>query len=106
MVSETSLAAQQCRLREWAEQIRDCQNRAEGTSIIEWCSRNGIQKLIIITGSAASGRHALSSFRRRLKRGRLSCHPYFHTVPPTASCNGQSQWRHFAILHKKAKFWL
>lgn len=23
MVSETSLAAQQCRLREWAEQIRD-----------------------------------------------------------------------------------
>ena len=51
MVSETSLAAQQCRLREWAEQIRDCQNRAAGTSIIEWCSRTGIQKLIIITGS-------------------------------------------------------
>ncbi len=44
MVSETSLAAQQCRLREWAEQIRDCQNRAEGISIIEWCSRNGITK--------------------------------------------------------------
>lgn len=35
MVSETSLAAQQCRLREWAEQIRDCQNRAEGMSVIE-----------------------------------------------------------------------
>lgn len=44
MVSETSLAAQQCRLMEWAEQIRDCQNRAEGMSIIEWCSRNGITK--------------------------------------------------------------
>ena len=44
MVSETSLAAQQCRIREWAEQIRDCQNRAEGISIIEWCSRNGITK--------------------------------------------------------------
>lgn len=44
MVSETSLAAQQCRLREWAEQIRDCQNRAEGMSVIEWCSRNGITK--------------------------------------------------------------
>ncbi len=44
MISQTSLAAQQCRLREWAEQIRDCQNRAEGVSIIEWCSRNGITK--------------------------------------------------------------
>lgn len=44
MVSETSLAAQQCRFREWAEQIRNCQNRAEGMSIIEWCSRNGINK--------------------------------------------------------------
>lgn len=44
MVSQTSLAAQQCRLREWAEQIRDCQNRAEGVSIIEWCSRNGLTK--------------------------------------------------------------
>ena len=44
MVSETSLAAQQCRLMEWAEQIRDCQNRPEGMSVIEWCSRNGITK--------------------------------------------------------------
>lgn len=44
MVSETSLAAQQCRLREWAEQIGDCQNRPEGMSVIEWCSRNGITK--------------------------------------------------------------
>lgn len=44
MVSETSLAAQQCHLMEWAEQIRDCQNRAEGMSIIEWCFRKGITK--------------------------------------------------------------
>lgn len=44
MISETSLAAQQCRLREWAAQIRECQNRAEGISIIEWCSRNGLTK--------------------------------------------------------------
>ena len=44
MVSKTSLAAQQCRLMEWAQQIRDCQSRAEGVSIIEWCSRNGLTK--------------------------------------------------------------
>ena len=44
MISETSLAARQCRLREWAAQIRECQNRAQGISIIEWCSRNGLTK--------------------------------------------------------------
>ena len=44
MISETSLVAQQCRLRKWAAQIRECQNRAQGISIVEWCSRNGITK--------------------------------------------------------------
>lgn len=58
MVSETSLAAQQCRLREWAEQIRDCQNRAEGMSVIEWCSRNGITK---------------ANYYYRLRRVRAAC---------------------------------
>lgn len=58
MVSETSLAAQQCRLREWAEQIRDCQNRAEGMIVIEWCSRNGITK---------------ANYYYRLRRVRAAC---------------------------------
>lgn len=62
MVSQTSLTAQQCRLREWAEQIRDCQNRAEGVSIIEWCSRNGITK---------------ANYYYRLRRVRAACLEHF-----------------------------
>lgn len=44
MNSTTSLAAKQYRLNQWAEQIRDCQNRPEGMAVTEWCSLHGITK--------------------------------------------------------------
>ena len=44
MNSTTSLAARQYRLNQWAEQIRDCNNRPEGMSVKEWCSQQGITK--------------------------------------------------------------
>lgn len=44
MNSETSLAALQCRLHEWAMQIKDCQNRPAEMSVVEWCARNDITK--------------------------------------------------------------
>ena len=44
MKSETSWAASQCRIREWAEQIRDCQNRPEGMKVKDWCKDHGITK--------------------------------------------------------------
>lgn len=36
MKSHTSLVAQQTRLSEWADLIRDCQNRPQGMKIDEW----------------------------------------------------------------------
>ena len=44
MSSETSVAAEQCRLQEWAAQIRDCQSRPAGMSIVSWCACHGITK--------------------------------------------------------------
>lgn len=44
MKSQTSLVAQQTRLSEWAEQIKDCQNRPQGMKINEWCQMHGITK--------------------------------------------------------------
>ena len=44
MKTQTSLVAQQTRLNEWADQIRECQNRPHGMKIDEWCSLNGITK--------------------------------------------------------------
>ena len=44
MSSETAMVAEQCRLREWAAQIRDCQNRPSGMSIVGWCACHGITK--------------------------------------------------------------
>lgn len=44
MKSQTSLVAQQVRLSEWAEQIRECQNRPQGMKVDEWCAQQGITK--------------------------------------------------------------
>lgn len=33
MVTQTSLVAQQVRIRQWTEQIRNCQNRPKGMNV-------------------------------------------------------------------------
>ena len=49
MIEETSLVAQQVRLRQWAEQIRDCQNRPEGMDVSTGVPCITLQKPTIIT---------------------------------------------------------
>ena len=44
MTSQTSIAAKQIRLMEWAEQIRDCQNRPKEMDVAAWCAQHGITK--------------------------------------------------------------
>ena len=44
MKSHTSLVAQQTRLSEWAELVRNCQNRPQGMKIDEWCQLHDITK--------------------------------------------------------------
>lgn len=42
MNSTTSIIARQCRLQQWAEQIRECQNRPGDMSVKEWCHQQQI----------------------------------------------------------------
>lgn len=44
MKSQTSLIASQVRLQNWAEQIKNCQNRPEDMDVKTWCSQNGLTK--------------------------------------------------------------
>ena len=44
MSSETTAAAVQYRLQEWAAQIRECQNRPAGMRVVDWCATHGITK--------------------------------------------------------------
>ena len=44
MKSQTSLVAQNTRLNEWAQQIRDCQNRPAGIKVDDWCRQHGMTK--------------------------------------------------------------
>jgi hypothetical protein len=44
MNTQTSLVASQFRLQQWAEQIKDCQNRPAGMKVDTWCTQNGITK--------------------------------------------------------------
>ena len=58
MSSETTMVAEQCRLREWAAQIQDCQGRPVGMSVVEWCACHGITK---------------ANYYYRLRRVRKAC---------------------------------
>lgn len=44
MSSETTMVAKQCRLQEWVAQIKDCQSRPAGMSVVSWCACHGITK--------------------------------------------------------------
>lgn len=71
MSSTATAAAEEYRLRQWAEDIRDCQARPETMSIKEWCRVHGITK---------------ANYYYRLRRVRLAClknaeAPVFAPVP-------------------------
>ena len=44
MATQTSLVAQQVRLQQQAEQIRDCQSRPKGMDVETWCAQNNLTK--------------------------------------------------------------
>ena len=44
MSSETSIVAADFRLQEWAAQIRECQSRPAGMSVVDWCACHGMTK--------------------------------------------------------------
>ncbi len=66
MTEQTSLVAQQVRLMQWAEQIKDCQNRPDGMDISTWCAQHNITK---------------ANYYYRLKRVRQMC---LEQLPETA----------------------
>ena len=58
MSSETTIVAEQYRLREWAAQIRECQNRPADMGVVGWCACHGITK---------------ANYYYRLRRVRKAC---------------------------------
>ena len=58
MATQTSLIAQQVRIRQWAVQIRACQNRPAGMDVDTWCVQNNLTK---------------SNYYYRLRRVRKAC---------------------------------
>ncbi len=73
MSSETTMVAEHYRLQEWAAQIRECQNRPAGMSVVDWCTCHGITK---------------TNYYYRLRRVRKACledlqgkHPQQLSIP-------------------------
>lgn len=58
MTTQTSLMAEQVRLQQWAEQVRDCKNRPRGMNVETWCAQNNLTK---------------SNYYYRLRRVRKAC---------------------------------
>lgn len=44
MKTKASLAAESVRLKQWSQQIRECQNRPAGLTMDDWCRQQGITK--------------------------------------------------------------
>lgn len=44
MKTKTSLVAESVRLKQWSQQIRECQNRPADLTIDDWCRQQGITK--------------------------------------------------------------
>ena len=73
MSSEITMVAEQYRPQEWAAQIRECQNRPAGMSVVDWCACHGITK---------------ANYYYRLRRVRKACledlqekHPQQSIIP-------------------------
>ena len=58
MNSQTSLVAEQVRLRQWAAQIQECQSRPSDMKVETWCNEHGITK---------------ANYYYRLRRVRKAC---------------------------------
>lgn len=44
MKTKARLVAESVRLKQWSQQIRDCQNRPVGLTMDDWCRQQGITK--------------------------------------------------------------
>ena len=66
MNTQTSLVAEQIRLQQWADQIRDCQNRPSDMKVDVWCQEHGITK---------------ANYYYRLRRVREACLELCDPVP-------------------------
>ena len=58
MSSQTSLVAEQVRLRQWAAQIQECQSRPADMKVETWCSEHGITKANYYYAYAGLEKHA------------------------------------------------
>lgn len=67
MNSTTSIVARQYRLQQWAEQIRECQNRPADMSVKEWCQQQAI---------------TVANYYYRLREVRKAC---LESIPVTES---------------------
>lgn len=66
MNTQTSLIAEQIRLQQWADQIRDCQNRPSDMKVDAWCREHGLTK---------------ANYYYRLRRVREACLELCETSP-------------------------
>lgn len=94
MNTQTSLIAEQIRLQQWADQIRDCQNRPSDMKVDAWCREHGLTK---------------ANYYYRLRRVREACLELCETSPsfveltaPVDSVPEKEAQIHFpvaAVLH-------
>lgn len=64
MKSTTSVVARQCRLRDWAEQVKECKSHPAGLTVKDWCAQHQI---------------TVANYYYRLRQLRKAC---LESIPP------------------------
>ena len=63
MNTQTSFVAEQIRLQQWADQIRDCQSRPSDMKVDACCQEHSITKANILLSPASSPRSLSGALR-------------------------------------------
>lgn len=84
MKTKASLVAESVRLKQWSQQIRECQNRPAGLTMDDWCRQQGITKANYYY-RLRRVRQAILNYSAEEKPNRKQ-NPDFVALPVSAGC--------------------
>ena len=100
MKTKARLVAESVRLKQWSQQIRDCQNRPVGLTMDDWCRQQGITKANYYS-RLRRVRQAILNYSSE-ENGDCNLIPDFVELPVPADCLSTAIPREQTMTEKSA----
>ena len=101
MKTKARLVAESVRLKQWSQQIRDCQNRPVGLTMDDWCRQQGITKANYYS-RLRRVRQAILNYSSE-ENGDCNLIPDFVELPVPADCLSTAIPREQTMTEKSAR---